>query len=145
MKGETLILHNVLLDGRAVDVSISNGLITEVTTSQEQSGTSVIQDGVSLFRFHSSLSVFPGLCNMHSHAPMTLFRGLGDDQPLDVWLKEYIWPAEQKLTDELVYKGTLQACREMLASGTPPHKRGDELPYVCVMAKDVCLRLTHIE
>ena len=55
---------------------------------------------------------------MHSHAPMTLFRGLGDDQPLDRWLNDYIWPAEQKLTDELVYKGTLQACREMLASGT---------------------------
>ena len=55
---------------------------------------------------------------MHSHAPMTLFRGMGDDQPLDVWLNEYIWPAEQKLTDELVYEGTLQACREMLASGT---------------------------
>ena len=55
---------------------------------------------------------------MHSHAPMTLFRGLGDDQPLDVWLNDYIWPAEQKLTDELVYQGTLQACREMLASGT---------------------------
>ena len=66
----------------------------------------------------SGLSVFPGLCNMHSHAPMTLFRGLGDDQPLDVWLNKYIWPAEQKLTDELVYQGTLQACREMLASGT---------------------------
>lgn len=49
---------------------------------------------------------------------MTLFRGLGDDQPLSVWLNEYIWPAEQRLTDELVYKGTLQACREMLASGT---------------------------
>ena len=55
---------------------------------------------------------------MHSHAPMTLFRGMGDDQPLDVWLNKYIWPAEQKLTDELVYEGTLQACREMRASGT---------------------------
>ena len=49
---------------------------------------------------------------------MTLFRGLGDDQPLDIWLNKYIWPAEQKLTDELVYQGTLQACNEMLASGT---------------------------
>ena len=55
---------------------------------------------------------------MHSHAPMTLFRGMGDDQPLDVWLNDYIWPAEQKLTDELVYQGTLQACHEMLATGT---------------------------
>ena len=49
---------------------------------------------------------------------MTLFRGLGDDEPLDVWLNKYIWPAEQELTDEGVYEGTLQACREMLASGT---------------------------
>ena len=55
---------------------------------------------------------------MHAHAPMILFLALGDDQPLDVWLNEYIWPAEQKLTDELVYQGTMQACREMLASGT---------------------------
>ena len=106
------ILHNTLLNNKAVDITIVDGLIdTVLPCGSELSNEHTIIDG-------KGLSVFPGLCNMHSHAPMTLFRGLGDDQPLDVWLNDYIWPAEQKHTDETVYQGTLQACREMLASGT---------------------------
>ena len=108
-----IVLRNAILNNKAVDITIDNGLITnvlEATANSEQPEDGAIDC--------SGLAVFPGLCNMHSHAPMTLFRGLGDDQPLDVWLNEYIWPAEQKLTDELVYEGTLQACHEMLASGT---------------------------
>ena len=107
------ILQNTILNNKAVDITIDNGLITNVqeSTPLKEADEADVIDG-------SGLAVFPGLCNMHSHAPMTLFRGLGDDQPLDVWLNEYIWPAEQKLTDELVYEGTLQACCEMLASGT---------------------------
>ena len=118
MESGKLLLHNVLLDGTVVDVVIADGLIESIGKSEVEGGTTVEGNGFPLSTFHFNLSVFPGLCNMHSHAPMTLFRGLGDDQPLNVWLNEYIWPAEQKLTDELVYRGTLQACREMLASGT---------------------------
>ena len=118
MESGKLLLHNVLLDGDVVDITIADGLISRIDKTNVGSGTVVEEDEVSLFNFPFSLSVFPGLCNMHSHAPMTLFRGMGDDQPLDVWLNKYIWPAEQKLTDELVYEGTLQACREMRASGT---------------------------
>lgn len=103
-----MTIGNALLDGQAVDITI-NGATIESVVKHSPCACDIDAHG---------LSVFPGLCNMHSHAPMTLFRGLGDDQPLDVWLNDYIWPAEQKLTDELVYKGTLQACREMLASGT---------------------------
>ena len=62
--------------------------------------------------------VLPGLVNTHTHAAMTLFRGLCDDAPLSVWLSEHIWPAEAKLTPEAVRLGTLLACAEMLASGT---------------------------
>src|SRR5215472_9661584 len=40
--------------------------------------------------------VLPGLVNGHTHVPMTLLRGLKDDVPLDVWLKNYIFPAEAK-------------------------------------------------
>ena len=103
-----MTIADALLDGESVDIVIEGAAIASVTPHSPC--TSDIDA--------HGLSVFPGLCNMHSHAPMTLFRGLGDDQPLDVWLNEYIWPAEQRLTDELVYRGTLQACREMLASGT---------------------------
>ena len=36
----------------------------------------------------------PGFVNAHTHAAMTLFRGLADDLPLDTWLSEHVWPAE---------------------------------------------------
>ncbi|MBS7621113.1 amidohydrolase, partial [Candidatus Bathyarchaeota archaeon] len=60
----------------------------------------------------------PGLINCHTHVAMTLFRGLAEDKPLDVWLQETIWPLEAKLTREDVYAGTLLGCLEMLKSGT---------------------------
>ncbi|MCK4424358.1 amidohydrolase [Candidatus Bathyarchaeota archaeon] len=60
----------------------------------------------------------PGLINCHTHAPMTLFRGLAEDQTLDTWLKETIWPLEAKLKPEDVYAGALLACLEMIKSGT---------------------------
>lgn len=62
--------------------------------------------------------VMPGLINSHTHAAMTLFRGLADDLPLMVWLHQYIFPAEKKLTAEMVYWGSLLACAEMILSGT---------------------------
>ncbi len=62
--------------------------------------------------------VLPGLINAHTHAAMTIFRGLADDLPLMEWLHENIFPAERKLTEEWVYWGTLLACAEMILSGT---------------------------
>jgi 5-methylthioadenosine/S-adenosylhomocysteine deaminase len=60
----------------------------------------------------------PGLINCHTHAPMTLFRGIAEDKPLDVWLKETIWPLEAKLRAEDIYVGALLGCLEMIKSGT---------------------------
>ncbi|GAG64816.1 unnamed protein product, partial [marine sediment metagenome] len=56
--------------------------------------------------------------NAHTHAAMTCFRGLADDLPLSVWLNEHIFPAEKKISGELVYQGTLLACAEMILGGT---------------------------
>ena len=103
-----MTIADAILDGQSVDIVI-NGSLIESVKPHSPCAADINAHG---------LSVFPGLVNMHSHAPMTLFRGMGDDQPLDVWLNDYIWPAERQLTDERVYQGTLQACREMLASGT---------------------------
>jgi 5-methylthioadenosine/S-adenosylhomocysteine deaminase len=62
--------------------------------------------------------IVPGLINAHTHAPMTLYRGLADDLPLDIWLKEYIWPAEgRSVNPDMVYWGTLLAADEMIRSG----------------------------
>jgi 5-methylthioadenosine/S-adenosylhomocysteine deaminase len=62
--------------------------------------------------------LLPGLVNLHTHAAMTLMRGLADDRPLMAWLKEHIWPAELRhVSPAFVYDGTLLACAEMLRGG----------------------------
>ncbi|HUV78261.1 MAG TPA: amidohydrolase family protein, partial [Desulfobacterales bacterium] len=62
--------------------------------------------------------VLPGLVNGHTHAAMTLFRGLADDLPLMQWLENYIFPAERNMDAEFVHTGTLLALAEMILSGT---------------------------
>lgn len=62
--------------------------------------------------------LIPGLINLHTHAAMTLMRGLADDLPLMPWLQNHIWPAEQDVVSaRFVRDGTLLACAEMLAGG----------------------------
>jgi 5-methylthioadenosine/S-adenosylhomocysteine deaminase len=63
--------------------------------------------------------LMPGLVNAHTHLAMTLFRGLGSDQPLDQWLGEHVWPAEQRwVSPEFVRDGTRLAILEMVRGGT---------------------------
>jgi 5-methylthioadenosine/S-adenosylhomocysteine deaminase len=63
--------------------------------------------------------VMPGLVNGHSHAAMTLLRGVADDLALMDWLTNYIFPAEVEFVDaEFVRIGTELACWEMIRGGT---------------------------
>lgn len=64
-------------------------------------------------------AITPGLINAHGHAAMSLFRGMADDQALQSWLQQHIWPAEgQWVSEEFVYDGAQLAIAEMLRSGT---------------------------
>ncbi len=63
--------------------------------------------------------VIPGLVNAHTHVPMSILRGLVDDQRLDVWLLGYMMPVEREFVDpEFVRWGTLLSCIEMMRGGT---------------------------
>ena len=63
--------------------------------------------------------LIPGLINLHTHAAMTLMRGLADDTPLMTWLNDHIWPTEAKhLSEAYVFDGTELATAEMIRSGT---------------------------
>jgi len=63
--------------------------------------------------------VLPGLVNSHGHAAMSLLRGAGEDQSLQVWLSDSIWPLETRIVNaDMVSLGTEVAIAEMLASGT---------------------------
>ncbi len=77
-------------------------------------------------RFNSTVTVnrpghvlLPGLINAHTHTPMTLFRGLADDMPLEEWLSQHIWPAETRwVGPEFVRDGAELALIEMVRGGT---------------------------
>ena len=96
-------------------VSIRAGKIVALGVMADLTGTGTadtIIDG-------SGHLVIPGLINTHTHAPMTLFRGMADDLPLMAWLHEYIFPAEAKsVNPEMVYWCTKLAAAEMILSGT---------------------------
>ena len=63
--------------------------------------------------------LIPGLVNSHTHAAMSLMRGVADDLPLQTWLEEHIWPTEQAhVSAEFVAAGSRLAIAEMIRSGT---------------------------
>ena len=64
-------------------------------------------------------ALLPGFVNSHTHAPMSLFRGIADDLPLMTWLTEHVWPAESRWVDpQFTADGFRLAAAEMIRSGT---------------------------
>ena len=64
-------------------------------------------------------ALLPGLINCHTHAAMTLMRGIADDLSLMDWLQQHIWPLEQKwMSEAFVKDGTDLAIAEMILGGT---------------------------
>jgi len=105
---EGLVLENhslAIKDGRIHDL-----LPTEQASSRYQA------EQIRHFPGHALL---PGLINAHTHAAMSLLRGLADDLPLMTWLNEHIWPAEaQWISEEFILDGSQLAIAEMLLGGT---------------------------
>lgn len=62
--------------------------------------------------------ILPGLINTHSHISMSIFRETVDGYKTQDWLKEKIWPMEDKLKEEDIYWATLLSCIEMIKTGT---------------------------
>lgn len=62
--------------------------------------------------------IMPGLINTHSHISMSIFRETVDGYKTQDWLKEKIWPMEDKLQEEDIYWATLLSCIEMIKTGT---------------------------
>ena len=83
--------------------------------------------------------VMPGLINGHSHAAMTLLRGVADDLALMDWLNNYIFPAEVEFVDpEFVRIGTELACWEMIRGGTTTFVDMYYYPDVIAEVVDAC-------
>ncbi len=62
--------------------------------------------------------VIPAFNNAHTHLAMTLMRGAGEGEKLQDWLDKTIFPMERKLTPDLVYKGSMLGCVELIRTGS---------------------------
>ena len=91
------------------DITVCDGIITDIAPSKAETGTVPRSD---------LAFAIPGLVNMHTHSAMTLLRSAGSGLPLFRWLNEAIFPQEAKLTPEKVFEGSVDACNEMLSTGT---------------------------
>lgn len=107
----------VVPEGRVLDahgVAVDAGTIVAVLPTAEAHRRYTARTHVEL----GESALIPGLVNAHTHASMSLMRGLADDLPLMRWLKEHVWPVEAKhVSPEFVYDGTLLAAIEMLKGG----------------------------
>jgi 5-methylthioadenosine/S-adenosylhomocysteine deaminase len=96
-------------------VAVHEGRIVAVLPQAEAAARYTPTERASL----PSHVLTPGLVNLHTHAAMALFRGIGDDLPLKAWLEQRIWPLEAALVSpEFVHDGARIAALEMLRSGT---------------------------
>ncbi len=96
-------------DGKEYNIGISGNKIAAIT-QESLTGRQIIngKDKIAV----------PGMVNAHTHTAMTLFRSYADDMVLMDWLQDKIWPAENNLTGEDVYWGSMLAIAEMLKTGT---------------------------
>lgn len=119
---------------KQVDVIIRNGTILTMDNQNRtiENGFLCIQKDLithigdsssDLFKAETDIDakgglILPGLVNSHTHAAMSLFRGLADDLPLMEWLNNYVFPVEGQMDANFVFIGALLACSEMILSGT---------------------------
>ena len=107
-----IVPNNALLEYQAV--VIQSGKVIDICAITQASAQYEAKEIVQL----DEHILIPGLINLHTHAAMSLMRGLADDLPLMPWLEKHIWPAERNVVSpSFVHDGTLLACAEMLSGG----------------------------
>lgn len=95
-------------------IAIDKGIIVAILPAAEANEKYSPSERIAL----DNHALIPGLVNLHTHAAMTLMRGLADDLPLMEWLNNHIWPTEsQHISTNFVFDGTRLACAEMIKGG----------------------------
>jgi len=105
-----LLIRNVLHEGQKTNILIDGNVFADMKAPGDAAADRVVDAG--------GKAILPAFYNTHTHAAMSLVRGYADDMPLFKWLSEYIWPYEDKLTEEDIYIGSRLAILEMIKSGT---------------------------
>lgn len=94
-----------------IDILLKNNKIEKIGSNLPSTNDLKIIDATGKY-------VLPGFINTHSHIGMSIFRESVDGYTTQDWLTEKIWPIEDKLTPDDVYKSSLLSCIEMIKTGT---------------------------
>ena len=106
-----ILIKNAHLDGAVLDIGIKDGVIKSLKQNIEEPAKETINAKDKI--------VMSSFCNMHTHAAMSLLKGIGQDLTLMDWLQKVIWPLESKfVSKEFVKDGTLLAAAKMIRGGT---------------------------
>ena len=142
-----ILLKNITVKGEISDILIKDGVISTIRPSSD-----IVPDNevdAELVDCTGKTAV-PGFVNMHTHAGMSMMRGIGEDISFHEWLKK-IWEVESKIDAEFVYHATKVACLEMIKTGTTTfndhywhmpmaYKAAQEMGLRSVLAYVICDR-----
>jgi 5-methylthioadenosine/S-adenosylhomocysteine deaminase len=116
---EIILINGLMLaDPSAPQVEIHRTTVVSANKLTAVNVPSASHDPHALTIDCTDCLIMPGLINCHTHAAMSLLRGLADDLPLDRWLNDYIFPSEARHAGpEFVYLGTKLSAVEMVLGG----------------------------
>lgn len=142
-----ILLQNISVDNVASDILITNDIVTSVHPHAD----GIICEGPDCEVVDcTGKAALPGFVNMHTHAAMSMMRGIGEDIAFHEWL-DRIWQIESGIDDEYVYHATKVACLEMIKTGTTTfndhywrmpmaYKAASEMGLRSVLAYVICDR-----
>lgn len=110
-----ILLRDITAAGSQKDILVENGIIRRI----EPAGSSVhwaLAGDIEMMDCSGKVAI-PGFVNMHTHSPMALMRGIGEDMVFADWISR-IWEVEENIDKEYVYWATKVACVEMIRTGT---------------------------
>ena len=112
----SIILKNIFCGGILSDIRIEGSRIAGIVPSACDSSGPVPASGVEVVDCRGKTAM-PAFVNMHTHAGMSLMRGIEEDVQLKDWI-DRIWKVESHIDGDFVYHATKVACLEMIRTGT---------------------------
>lgn len=110
-----ILLKNITVGGSQKDILIDKGLICRIEPAGSCTRWQIAGD-IETMQCAGKVAL-PGFVNMHTHAGMSMMRGVGEDLVFHDWIDK-IWKIEEGIDNEYVYWATKVACLEMIRTGT---------------------------
>ena len=111
-----ILLKNIICNGTVSDIYIEGSVIAGIVNSADAPCGQIPASGVEVVDCQGKTAM-PAFVNMHTHAGMSLMRGIEEDVQLKDWI-DRIWKVESHIDGDFVYHATMVACLEMIRTGT---------------------------